>query len=71
MGTVKSKHMFDTPKPEQHFFTESNMPRYNKTIILRLAEMFSGNELEKRLKNLKFCSYKTALAILNRSDSEL
>lgn len=53
------------PKRQQIFYKNAEqMPEYNKTIINVLARIKSGQELDSRLHELKFCSYETAIEVL-------
>lgn len=49
-----------------HKVSADKMPQYQRMIIYKLAEMFKGRELTKRLKELQFCDYKTATEILEK-----
>lgn len=59
------------PLNEPLYFTSAEgMPKYNRLIIERLALMYDGVELEERLRKLQFCSYETAIEVLEkRSDN--
>lgn len=55
------------PRNEVLYFTSAEkMPKYNRLIIERLALMFEGAELEKRLRDLQYCSYETAKEVLEK-----
>lgn len=55
-------------QPKTHtrlfFDTAEQMPQYHRSIINRLAEMFTGDDLTQRLNDLKFCDLKTAREVL-------
>ncbi len=62
-STYDAEHRYSVkPKEERkiHHASADKMPQYQRMIIFKLAEMFKGRELAKRLKKLQFCDYKTA-----------
>lgn len=46
----------------------SNLSSYQKGIIKRLAELYSGEELDRKLSELRFCSFETAKAIITKKE---
>lgn len=62
-----NKYAVTPPQKIQRFYnSKEEMPKYNRLIIERLAEHFSGEDLERRLRDLHFCSYETAIEILEK-----
>lgn len=43
------------------------MAKYHRDIILALADRYNGEELEQKLRELRFCSYATAREVINLS----
>lgn len=66
-STYDAEHRYSVkPKEERkiHHVSAEKMPQYQRMIIYKLAEMYKGRELTKRLKKLQFCDYQTAREIL-------
>lgn len=59
-------------QPKTHtrmfFDTAEQMPQYHRSIIKRLAEMFTGEDLTQRLNDLKFCALETAQEVLRMEE---
>lgn len=43
------------------------MVKYHRDIILALAERYKGDELEQKLRELRFCSYETAKEVIKNA----
>lgn len=66
-GHKYHKYAVTPPRKIQIFYkSKEEMPKYNRLIIERLAVHFSGEDLERRLRDLQFCSYETAKEILEK-----
>lgn len=69
MGKIPTykKERFGTEQKQTYDDNAVTMAEYHKKLILRLAELYSGEELEKRLEALKFCSLETAKEVIKNA----
>lgn len=69
MGKIPTykKDRFGSEPKQAYDDNAATMTEYHKKLILRLAELYSGAELEKRLEALKFCSLETAKEVIKNA----
>lgn len=63
---IKDERIGSEPKPK-YDDNASKMVKYHRDIILALAERYKGDELEQKLRELRFCSYETAKEVIKNA----
>ena len=67
--TILTAHRYTIREPRidmkpEYDDSAATMVAYHKKIIIALAKRYSGEKLDRKLKELRFCSFETAKEVI-------